>query len=294
VGLLETDLVVLGAPTGAGKTTLAAIFAQHASEAGARVHYFALEAHRNEIEMRMLFRIMSRLAWQRCVGDQQALEAFTYRRWCHGLCESVVTQVEAEALAELRRKTRTMATFYRSGKFNTDRLVEQMHRVRGESDLIILDHLHFLDDGQDDEIRAMSRTVKTVSDAIQDARTPVIAIAHLRKMDVKSKRVVPHIAEFHGSSDITKVATMVITLAPVDRPRLVPWVADTYMHVSKDRLEGEQNLTAILGFDMRSNSYERGYELGRLLAGGTKWEAVPIAELPWWAVNERRRMSWQS
>jgi hypothetical protein len=133
-----------------------------------------------------------------------------------------------------------------------------MLSVRGESDLIILDHLHYLDDGDNDEIRAMRRTVKAVSDTIQDARTPVITIAHLRKMDVKSKRVIPHIAEFHGSSDITKVATMVITLAPVDRPRLMSWIADTYMHVSKDRLEGEQNFTAIPGFDLRSNSYERG------------------------------------
>lgn len=291
VGLLDTDLVVLGAPTGAGKTTLAAIFAQNAASKDGRVHYFALEAHEGEIEQRMLFRIMSDLAWRGHVADRRTLDAFTYARWCHGRCDVVASRVQAEALTRLKQSTRNLWTFYRSGSFTTEDLVKAIRSVRGESDLIVLDHLHFIDAGDADEIRAMRHTVKAVSDAIQDARTPVIAIAHLRKTDTKSKSIIPHIAEFHGSSDITKVATKVITLAPVRiRDRAVSYVADTFVHASKDRLVGEQNYTAILGFDMRTNGYRRPYELGRTIKGGTDWEAIPLIEIPWWAVNEARHL----
>lgn len=290
IGILETDLIVLGAPTGAGKTTLAATFAQQAAAKGARVDYFALEAHEDEIEQRMLFRIMSGLAWERGIASHADLEMFTYARWCHGRCDGLVAKVSADATAELSGKTRTLRTFYRDGEFKTDDLVRMIRESRGAADLIILDHLHFLDDGDEDEVRAMSRRVKSVADAIQDAKTPVIAIAHLRKTDTKSKRVIPHIAEFHGSSEITKIATKVITLAPVEeRPRSKPYFADTYMHVSKDRLKGEENATGILKFDLRSNTYAAGYELGRLTKGGSAWEEIPIVELPRWAEHEDRR-----
>jgi len=288
-GLLDTDLVVIGAQTGAGKTTLASILAQTAAAAGARVHYLALEAHEGEIEMRMLFRIMARMAWERRIAAPEELVRFTYGRWRHGRCEEVVSRVERDAMQELTQATSTMSTLYRTGRFRTADLVGRILGVSGQSDLIVLDHLHFLDDGDEDEIRAMRRTVKAISDAIQDARTPVVAIAHLRKMDTRIKRVVPHISEFHGSSDITKVATKVITLAPVERPRAAHYIADTFLHVSKDRLEGEQNYTAIVGFDLRSYSYLPRYELGRLVKGGSEWQELPIAEVPWWAVHERRR-----
>lgn len=127
IGLLETDLVVLGAPTGKGKTTLAAIFAQNAAKSGSRVHYFALEAHDGEIEQRMLFRIMSRRLWERfrdtwghvderTIGfdpDAKAravaeVQTFTYGHWCHGRCEGAVRHVERDAMAELQEATRNL------------------------------------------------------------------------------------------------------------------------------------------------------------------------------------------
>jgi hypothetical protein len=188
---------------------------------------------------------------------------------------------------------RDWSSFYRSGRFKTDNLVEQMLSVRGESDLIILDDLHYLDDGDDDEIRAMRRTVKAVSDTIQDARTPVIAIAPAQdgreeQAGHPAHRRVPRLIGHHEGRDDGQHAG-------TGGPAAAHAVDRRHVHARVEKTGSrEQNFTAILGFDLRSNSYERGYELGRLLAGGTKWEAVPIGELPWWAVNERRRMSWPS
>lgn len=285
LGILDTDLVVLGAPTGAGKTTLASIFAQNAARNGRRVHYFALEAHDGEIEQRMLFREMAKVAWNRR-REFIGLHKFTYARWCHAKCDHVVEQVKGEAIENMRGAMRSLWTFYRRGSFNVDDLVKMMSKVRDETDLIVLDHLHFIDEGSEDEVRAMKQTIKAVSDAIQDTRTPVIAIAHLRKTDLKSKRIIPHIAEFHGSSDITKVATKVVTLAPAkDAETDTPGVAKTYMSVVKDRLVGEQGYAGLLGFDVQRSSYRRQYVLGQVSADGTEFEALKPAAMPWWAEN---------
>lgn len=292
IGMLDIEHVVLGAPTGAGKTTIAASVAKSESAAGGRVAYLALEAHENEIEQRLLFQEMARLAWERRVASFTELEQFTYASWCHGRCGDIVAAVRQDALIRFRNDCRGLRTLYRTGRFTRDDLVRFMKAVSGEVDLIILDHLHFIDDGDDDEVRAMKRTVKAASDCIQDMRTPVMAIAHLRKIDVRSKRLIPHIADFHGASDITKVATKVITVAPAwDHERQASYLAPTYMHVSKDRLVGEQNYTAVLGFDLRSSTYHRPYELGRLSPDGAKWEAVKAVDLPWWAENEARKLA---
>jgi replicative DNA helicase len=52
-GIMARDMVLLGAVTGAGKTTLASVIAETNVERGKRVHYFALEAEHGEIERRI-------------------------------------------------------------------------------------------------------------------------------------------------------------------------------------------------------------------------------------------------
>src|SRR5690348_4241502 len=67
-GIAQKDIVLLGAKTGIGKTTMASIIAESNAEKGRHVHYFALEAEDREIERRIKFRILSRLAYQRSVS----------------------------------------------------------------------------------------------------------------------------------------------------------------------------------------------------------------------------------
>lgn len=294
LGVLETDLVVLGAPTGAGKTTLASVFAESCAAAGARVAYFALEAHDSEIEQRMLYRRMAKRVWQlaREGAMPHALaQQFTYAMWCHGRVDEIVERVAPDAIADLRRCIGDrLQTLYRSGDFGHEDLANGLRRLRGHADLVIVDHLHFLDATEEelDENRHMRRTVKAISDAIVDAGTPVVAVAHLRKQDIRSKRIVPHIAEFHGSSEVTKIATRVVTLAPAYRDTHVPGIAPTYMRVSKDRIDGAKNVVAVCDFDLRQANYRAQYELGRLRDGDTRWEELPVAEIPWWAKREKR------
>ena len=53
--ILPSDVILLAARTGAGKTELAKMFASHIAKLGHPVHYFALEANSNEIERRIKY-----------------------------------------------------------------------------------------------------------------------------------------------------------------------------------------------------------------------------------------------
>lgn len=285
-GILPVDLVLLGAETGAGKTTLGMLFAAMSARRDLRVRYIALEAFQTEIEQRLLFQKMAQLAWQRKL--RRATE-FTYGAWMHGLCDDVADQVRADALSELRADIETLSTFYRGRDFGAEDIEPLMRGVAKDTDLFVFDHLHYVDLDDRDDHRAMRRVLKTLSGLVNATETPVIAIAHLRKKPatVRGKAaVVPSLDEFHGTSDIAKIATKAITLAPArDRVSADRYVANTYMSVEKDRLDGRRNYCAVIGFDRRSTTYQDRYTLGRLSPDRTKFIHLEPSERPWWATN---------
>lgn len=286
IGLLPTDVVVVGAASGAGKTTLGSIISQAAVKHGTRVHYFALEAYEGEIEQRMLYRIMSDLAWE---NNLEGRGQISFAHWVHGKCDFLSEAYEEQSRVTLKEQLKSFSTYYRTSRFSCDDLVKQMRAIRNESDLIIVDHLHFIDNDISDENRGMKLMVKSISDAVRDTETPVIAIAHLRKKDSRTKKLVPDMHDFHGSSDIVKIATKAIVLAPEPKrdPRQ-PWLAGTYMRVVKDRVAGESGLTALTVFDMRNNDYQKAYRLGRLNFAGDEFDPIPHGEYPWWAAHAMR------
>ena len=131
--------------------------------------------------------------------------------------------------------------------------------------------------------------MKRVRDCSLSTGVPVILVAHLRKRDRTRKAVVPDVDDFHGSSDITKIATacVLVAAAPKDPTCApLPWVWPTYMHVAKDRMEGSTTrYIAQTAFDARSAGYREEYLLGR--AVGERWEELPTAEWPRWARKGR-------
>src|SRR3954469_17207692 len=81
-GILPNDLVLLGAPSGVGKTDLALHIATSNAREGKRVTYLALEAEPRELERRTKFRIMSELAWAQATDAQRReLSEQDYSTW---------------------------------------------------------------------------------------------------------------------------------------------------------------------------------------------------------------------
>jgi replicative DNA helicase len=278
-GIMPSDLILIGAATGAGKTTLGLHLAQMAAAHGTRVKYYALEAHDSEMEQRMVYREMSDLAWRGCHPKRHEL---SYAYWVNGRCREIHDDLFDQAAANVAERAGKLDTYYRKSKFSVETLTRLILSEQNDTDLIVLDHMHFIDFDERDDNRGMKHVCKTLSDVVTDTETPVIAVAHLRKRDSRYPRLVPDIDDFHGTSDLAKIATKAIVMAPARDAPATSGQALTYMRVVKDRAAGDTGLTARLTFDLRSNSYHDRYELGRTNPMGNEWQQLEDMP-PWWA-----------
>lgn len=288
-GIAPHDLVLLGAPTGAGKTELVRIISQSNARLMKRVNLFALEAEKTEIERRTKYGLLAEFAFR----AGRDLSALNYRDWYFGDCEDIVGEYNERADRALKTDYKYLHTYYRGAKFDTAEMIRLFKAVQTETDLIVLDHLHYVDLEGDNENSEYGKMLKLVRATTLEMGKPVILVAHLKKRDLRSRAVVPEIEMFHGSSEITKITTVAIMLSPA---RVVAdllgsarhWYQSyTFFHVPKDRMGGNSGYVAACPFDMRFKCYAPHYTLGRLNAAGDEWKEIESTDRPRWAVNHR-------
>jgi len=275
---------------GMGKTDIALSIAAYNASRKKRVAYFALEAEPLELERRMKFRRILRLLFdsRRESRDLSGTEDVTYGRWMAGLCEEITKPFAQLANQWMLETISTLETLYRGKHFTADNLASVIRSTHERFDLIVIDHLHYIDaaDGMD-ENRALAETTKTLRDVALEIGKPVLLVAHLRKKDSRSKKLISEADDFHGSSNVTKIATQVITLDRawnVEAPRW--WYAPTFMSVVKERRDGADGYVAVMQYDKRKRTYSRDYTIGRI--GEQGWEAVEQGQQPRWATSHTR------
>ncbi len=281
--LLPNDLVLLGAPTGLGKTDLALNIAATNAMLGRNVHYFALEAEPRELERRTKFAMLSNLAHESNHPDAGRLN---YTDWILGRCEDICEQFNSQVEKLIAKKLGTLWTYYRGQVFGAKDLQRQVLDIHETTDLIVIDHLHYIDNDDENEQRALGDTVKTIRDVSLRVGKPVILVAHLRKREQGSKRLIATLDDFHGSSNIVKICTQAITIERCHTVKSPKWyLAPTFMTVLKDRRAGAAPYVALTYFDKRKKSYEPKYTLGMLGRNGTEWDPVQPQDRPSWAVS---------
>jgi replicative DNA helicase len=287
-GIAAHDMVLIGAKTGAGKTTLASVVAETNAEAGKRVHYFALEAEPREIERRIKFRVLSYLARMRNAAKFSA-GRINYLDWCAGKLEPVMGAWEGEADRLLSERYKTLHTYYRKRDFTADDLEKTFLAIQDETDLIILDHLHMVDYDDPSENRGVKQIVKRLRDVALEVGKPVLIVAHLRKTDSRSRRIIPDLDDFHGTSDIVKICTKAILLAPAfDQENEHPHLWQTYIHPAKCRAEGSRTrYVGMVPFNVHKGRYEESFELGRFEKGGEEFKELAASQFPAWAQTEK-------
>ncbi len=278
-GIMPRDVVLLGAKTGVGKTALSAMIALSNCMAGKRVHYFALEAEDREIERRMKFQIIADAYYRS--GYHRA--PIRFQDWMAGRLEDQLGQFEQTADAKMRHVTKGLHTFYRLDSFTSDDFRAHLERIKDDTDLVILDHLHYVDTDDENENRGYKRVTKQIRDAALSTGKPIVVVAHVRKGDRRFETAIPGIEDFHGSSDIPKIATKAIMIAPVLGKNATAHLWGTYMQIAKCRTDGSVTRhVALMNFNARKNAYEDEYTIGRLIDGGKAFEALTGEEIPAW------------
>jgi replicative DNA helicase len=282
-GITPGDLVLIGAKSNAGKTQLASLIAMANARKGKRIGYFALEADCvGEIERRMRFKFLADLYYENRLGSAP----LRYQDWVLGRAKNLVESFEAEAKKKAEEALANVSTSYPNDDFTADHFLSVLRKHRGRSDLLVLDHLHYVAIDDQNENRGMKAAVTKIKKAVRDSGVPALIVAHVRKSDSRSDALLPKLEDFSGSSDIGKIASKSIMIGPAqDRadPRK-PYLFPTLIHANKNRTDGSVTRhVALMNFNARTDSYLPGYTLGRLTDRGSVFSELPREAIPHWA-----------
>lgn len=289
LGILPKDFVLIGAKSGKGKTQFLLEIAKYNAMSGKKVAFIALEAEKDEIEMRLKYQLLSNLYFND--EDRDRTARIDYRAWRLGRCKTL-EKYENRCWEMFRARYSTLITVYRASSYTIDDFERQMvDLARFNPSMIILDHLHYFDikEGVSNENSYVGRIVKKIRELIETYKIPVIAAAHVRK-DIHS--LIPEMEDYMGTSDLYKVPTVEIMFAPKpDSYDAKNAVAPTLITVVKSRTGGMGGMCAEMYFSLKHQSYSPLWKLGRVYSRGEKFELLNEEDYPEWAKNKDLRIN---
>lgn len=277
VGIAKNDLILIGADTGTGKTEFCTNLAIANLHLGRNVSYLALEAHECEIEQRILYRTLS-LAMERS-GRRPP----RYKEWACGDKGGISDGDYATMIRHARESLKNFAVFYRERDFGIEQLKKLINNEADTVDMIIIDHLHFIDSPDDNDNRALKELTKTIRDISIVEGLPIVLVSHLRKRN-STHAAAPTIDDFHGSSDVVKISTVAIMMSlanSVDAQGMNE--SPTFFQIVKDRWEGAKRYHALSVYDRNKREYSPTYSLGFEAKDGKSWTPIQEERRPSWA-----------
>jgi replicative DNA helicase len=296
-GILPNDLVVIGADSGAGKSEMALQIAQHNAAKGKRVILYFLEGGHIEAVARMKWRDMIREYFLNHRGCNVELD---YRRWrmnaLSDIDNKILLHVEAAVYNQYKEKYGDRLHIYEmSEEFTLGHLLTSMtgfcsfdnainHNPYFDVDMMIIDHLQYFSFPQGEkEIESITNIMRKVKSITQFYNVPVVLVSHLRKKF--RERGLPDQEDFYGSSNITKIASMAITISP-DREGIdfSQEIYPTFIRICKCRTGISPSLAIRCNFNLNSREYDEKYTLHRVNGvGEVQDESLSVNQMPMWA-----------
>ena len=256
-GIRKGELVLIGARSGAGKSTVAEMIALHNAKRGVKTHLFSLENFEDDGFIKRLY-----YKYKEITQDYfLRIEDFV----CGDFKIDELKLIEAEKL--VYNEYENLEITSRQIKYDIKKLKEDMIRsVEGGTQFMVIDHLDYVDKDNPNEndntyISELMSTIRELQDLY---KIPIVAISHLRKSaNPRFNPKVPSMDEFHGSSNKVKQATTVIMFAPDDESNVGNETKKklTWCCIRKNRLAGIDNKVARLSFNLTTGRYDDWYEL---------------------------------
>lgn len=291
-GLGPKDLWVVSGQTGFGKTQTLLAIAQSAGKIGKKAVFFALEAEELELERRVKWSLLLRLYNDRYPGNRDFLDGAA---WLKGRLDVVkrLYPFEEQAQAELDERLKNVHTFYRGfGKYTPQDLKRDIFTQARDADLILVDHLGYIDLDGNNENRAVTDMMHELADlAMTGSGRPIVVAAQTRKGDGKTARkfapLIPAMEDINGSKAIVTCATNVVMIARVnesvglyagatDDGKLVDPVTfvknPTLVQLQKCRVADRIRQAAVMQYEPALGSYAEDYGIGKFKSGDTVWE----------------------
>ena len=274
-GILKSDLILIGARSGAGKSTIANQIAYNNAKSGVMVSLFSLENYRNEFELTEIYKECRKLC-PYYFDDDIDFREFKSR------IKKYPEKIYKNAYANVMENTKNISLIAREpGGFNIGNLqIKFVEHAKAGAQLFIIDHIDYFDmhkpqASENQNISEIMREIRNLQDVYG---VPVVLISHLRK-GIK-ETIIPTLEDFMGTSNKVKESTMVILFAPADDDNYdnTSNIKKTYVAIRKERGLGAFNTVCRIGFDLKSKAYEDHFEVLKVNYWGTKVE--PIDKTP--------------
>jgi len=270
-GILLSDFILIGARSGAGKSTIANHIAKTNRDAGNKVSLFSLENFKGDCFIQEAY-----YEYMKLTNDY----SLKLRNFASGDFQANMLELK-KAENHAKKCFENINIINRKSNYGIEELKNDIIKEVEEngSKLIILDHLDYVNkysnENDNTHMNDLMRTIRNVQDSFKVA---VVAISHLRKApQMKDAPVIPSMDEFIGSGSKVKEATAVIMLAPDDEGNIS--LANhqnrlTWCCIRKLRMGGSDNRAAKLIFDTQTGKYKDAYNLYKVNYSGTKTEVI--------------------
>jgi hypothetical protein len=269
------DVIVISTRTGRGKTELCNIVAVKAAMAGNKVLYLALEAEKKEIGARLKFRVLCRLYFE---DNPTLIYPLSFDKWMAGKLD-ILDKYEDQASEILSKYAHNICVQYRNTEFTVDDLNQQLNSCQ-DIDVIILDHIHYVDILDSNENKGLKIIAKCIRQNNLLYQKPIILAAHVRKTNKREDGLTPDDDDIYGSSDLSKIVTKTILFSP-DLTELHDYLYRTFFWISKNRRNSSPLRYIIKSyFDSRFNLYQDKYKLGKYIPFGK--EFIECDKFPSW------------
>lgn len=268
IGIIKSELILIGADSGCGKTEIANQIAFHNAKKKKRVYLFSLEGDRYEVAQRERYRHFADVVISNKLGIDLDYRKFIMNEYAEIFKGRNLPDFNDEMLTideMMKAQYKTLKIFKRETGINKDMIKGYFDLIKNDADLIIIDHLHYFEFMTNNEYSEISEIMKVIKKKQDEIRVPVILVSHLRK---KGKdRAFPDNEDFHGSSNIYKQANTCILFSNIIESeadyfdQVSKGIYKTGIRITKSRTGIPTRLIGISQFQNKTKTYAPGYEV---------------------------------
>ena len=267
-GIYDEDLLIIGAESGVGKSTIAELIAFNCINQGVKPALFSLANFAGN------------------TADKKAYEFFKTRTMQWGLrfrkWIDIKNRTPSLTDEDLKRAEDLVLKMHLVERDNQDYTIDRLEKdfkkvVDAGCKVIILDHLDYFDAySTDNDLQHTKRLMKTIRRLQDTYKVAVIGFSQQRK-NMDKNIIIPTYDDLYGSGDKVKQATLVLMVSRTFKDP-VDGVYPTYFNLSKDRFG--QIESCEIGYNVRTNKYETYKEI-KVLARGTVVKDKDQANKEW-------------